>query len=279
MLITTRSDTPTENRRSSPSANPPEKYVPDLVYSTTRSLLRIVGSDDALSLLSQLVRKLGGNIVPASVNEPDALAIDISLGHGEPIYPVAKPGSAAHWLLSTYLPNVVKDAQAAFELARRAEILAKDAGIDTVSGLPSHRTLSRLVTRLQTGDAIVAVDLDWIHVIGADDVQSDQEILRAFARDLRNATRANEFCGRSSGGEFVALLNDPGSDGAFKLLERLQERWAKRPSTMPHTFSGGVATVDERGWRPAIQAADRVLRRCQETGNCWESAQAEDYQA
>ena len=85
--------------------------------------------------------------------------------------------------------------------------------------------------------------------------------------------------GRASGGEFVALLNEPGTDGAFKLLERLQERWEKRPSTMPHTFSGGISTVDDRGWRPAIQAADRALRRCQETGNHWESAQAEDYEA
>jgi hypothetical protein len=73
-------------------------------------------------------------------------------------------------------------------------------------------------------------------------------------------------------------MNDPGQDGAFKLLERLQSRWEKRPSTMPLTFSGGIAPVDERGWRPAIQAADRALRRCQEKGNCWQSASAEDYE-
>lgn len=280
MLINSRTETLTDPQRgAAPSTNPPEKYVPDLVYSSTRSLLRVAAADEAIGLLSGLVRKLGGNIVPESANDPDAMSIDISLGHGEPVYPVAKPGSAAHWLISTYVPNVVKDARAAFELALRAEVLAKDAGIDAVSGLPNHRTMSRLVTRLQTGDAIVATDLDWVHVLGNDDVQSDQEILRAFARDLRNATRANEFCGRASGGEFVALLNEPGADGAFKLLERLQARWEKRPSTMPHTFSGGIATVDERGWRPAIQAADRALRRCQETGNHWESAQADDYEA
>lgn len=278
MLITSRSDSPAAGRPA-PSTNPPEKYVPDLVYSATRSLMRIAGSDEAISLLSGLVRKLGGNIVPASADDPHALPIDISLGHGEAVYPVAEPGSAAHWLISTYLPNVVKDAQAAFAMALRAEVLAKDAGIDPVSGLPSHRTLSRLVTRLQTGDAIVAVDLDWIHVLGTDGVQSDQEILRAFARDLRHATRATEFCGRSSGGEFIALLNNPGPDGAFKLLERLQARWEKRPSTIPHTFSAGIATVDDQGWRPAIQAADRALRRSQETGDHWESALPDDYAA
>lgn len=279
MLVKTRSETATDTRTPAPPADPPEKYVPDIVYSATRSLFRVSGSDEVISLLSKLVRRLGGNIVPAAADDPNALPIDISLGHGDPFYPAAEPGSAAHWLLSTYLPNVVKDAQAAFELAFRAEVLAKDAGIDAASGLPNHGTLSRLLTRLQAGDAIVAVDLDWGHAPGSDTVQSDREILRAFARDLRNATRATEFCGRASGGEFVALLNSPGPDGAAKLLERLQARWERRPPAIPHTFSGGIATLDERGWRPAIQAADRALRRNQETGGCWGSARAEDYDA
>lgn len=277
MLLNTRSEATPEMKRAVLAANPPDKYVPDSVYSATRAMMRISSSDDAIQILAQLVRKLGAEIARQSDNHEDALPIDISFGQGDPVYPVAKEGSAAHWLVSTYLPNAVKDAQSAFELARRAELLAKDAGIDAVSGLPNHRTLSRLVTRLGPGDAIVAADLDWVHAIGNEDMQADHEILRAFARDLRQATRANEFCGRNSGGEFVALLNDPGPEGASKLLERLATRWEKRPSTMPLTFSGGIAIVDDRGWRPAIQAADRVLRRCQEKGNCWESAGPEDY--
>lgn len=265
-------------KRSALVANPPEKYVPDPVYTATRNLLRVRASDGAISILVQLVRQLGGEIACESDGDQNAMAIDISLGQSEPVYPVAEAGSAAHWLISTYLPNVVADARSAFELAMRAELLAKDAGIDPVSGLPNHRTLSRLVTRLGPGDAIVAVDLDWAHAMGNANAHADNETLRAFARDLRQATRANEFCGRSSGGEFFALLNDPGPEGAFKLLERLHARWAKRPSTMVITFSGGVAIVDERGWRPAIQAADKVLRRCQEKGNCWEAAAPEDYE-
>lgn len=264
-------------KRAALAANQTDRYVPDSIYAATRSLMRIASADDAISILSQLVRRLGGDIVRRSDPGEDGIEIDISLGHGEPIYPAAKPGSAAHWLITTYMPNLVKDAHAAFALAHRAELLAKDAGIDPVSGLPNHRTLSRLVTRLGPGDSIVAVDLDWVHAIGNPEMQEDHAVLRAFARELRQATRANEFCGRSSGGEFVALLNDPGPEGSFKLLERLADRWARRPPTMPLTFSGGIALIDDRGWRPAIQAADSALRRCQERGNCWELARPEDY--
>jgi len=277
MLVTGQSEPRIGNTEAAPPTSPPERYVPDLVYSATRALLRVGRSDEALSLLSELVHDLGGSTTPTSANDPNALPIDISLGHGEPVYPVAEPGSAAHWMLSTYLPCVIEDVRAAFELASRVETLAKDAGIDPASGLPNHGTLSRLVARLQPGDAIVAVDLDWDHFPGSGATQDNQAIVRAFARDLRSATRATEACCRSGGGEFVALLNEPGSEGAFRLLERLQARWQRRPQTIPHTFSGGIATVDGRGWRPAIQAADRALRRCQRTGGSWEHAQPEDY--
>jgi diguanylate cyclase (GGDEF)-like protein len=279
MLVTTGSEHLAEDQRAAPITDPPEKYVPDLVYSATRLLLRARGPDEAVSLLSQLVHDLGGSTVPASANDPNALPIDISLGQGEPVYAVASPRSAARWLLSTYLPDVIEDARVALELASRAEVLAKDAGIDPVSGLPSHGTLSRLVARLKPGDAIVAVDVDWDRFPGSGTAHGDQEIVRAFARDLRKAARATEFCCRSGGGEFVALLNEPGSEGAFKLLGRLQDRWVKRPQAIPHTFSGGIATIDDRGWRPAIQAADRALRRSQKTGDCWEAAQPEDYES
>lgn len=278
MLITTRLDLTAEQAEPSRPADPPEKYVPDVVYSATRSLMRVSTSEEVIGILTELVRRLGGDIVPASAEDPDALRIDISMGQGDPVYPVAASGSASHWLIRTYLPNVIEDAQTAYDLTRRAEQLAKDAGIDSASALPNHRTLSRVVTRLQAGDAIVAVDLDWARGMREGESSEDQEMLRAFAHDVRQATRANEFCGRSSGGEFMVLLNNPGDHGAEKLLERLRDRWSKRPWKIGITFSGGIAAVDERGWRPAIQAADRALRRSQKKGDSWESALADDYE-
>lgn len=271
----TRKNT-TATQTPAPKKKLPEKYVPDEVYSSTRALLHVKTSEEAAGIVVQLVRRLGGEVVPASDDDPNALDIDLSLGHGDPVYPSAPEGSAARWLILNYVPRLVEDARVAFDLVQRAERLASDAGVDLVSGLPDHQTLSRLVTRLETGDAVVAVDLDWIRGIG-DGQHTDQDVLRRFARDLRSATRANEFCGRSRGGEFVVLLEKPGTEGAHKLLERLKARWDRRPDSIPHTFSAGIAPVDDRGWRAAIQAADRAMRRSQEAGDSWLTASAGDY--
>ena len=277
-MLTARKDSPQQEDRSTFGAVPQDdKYVPTAVYSAAQALLRITQTDEAAQVLVRLVRDLGGHAVPESIADEEALLIDISLGEGEPIYPSAPESSAAHWLLSNYIEGAVADAQAAIALARRADRLATDAGIDEMSALPDHQTMSRLVSRLREGDAVVALDLDWIKVVGSEQRYSDRDLLRSFGRSLRLATRATEYCGRFSGGELVVLMTDPSDEGGAKMLERLRDRWTNTAHPEELTFSAGIAVVDDQGWRPATQAADRALRRAQESGDSWETAQPEDY--
>jgi diguanylate cyclase (GGDEF)-like protein len=276
-MITTRKAPPVPHDAASITSAPSDdKYVPAAVHAATQSLLRVATSDQAAQVLVQLVRDLGGHTVPESLADPNALPIDISLGQGESVYPTASKGSATHWLLTTYMEAAVKDALAAIELVSAAERLATDAGIDPKSGLPDHQTMSRLLSRLEAGDAILAIDLDWIRLIGVDNHPGEEELLRLFGKALRLSTRATEYCGRFSGGEFLILLREPGSEGGTRVLERLRDRWDK----VPHdelTFSAGIAVLNDEGWRPAIEAADRALKRAQESGDRWETATQSDY--
>ena len=277
-MLTTRKDAPQQEDRPTFGAVPQDdNYVPSAVYLATQALLRVTRTDEAAQILVQMVRNLGGHAVPESIADEEALPIDISLGEGEPIYPSAPRGSATHWLLTTYVKGAVADAQAAIALVRRADRLAADAGIDETSALPDHKTMSRVVSRLTEGDAIVALDLDWIRVVGSEQQLSDRELLRSFGRSLRLATRATEYCGRFSSGELVVLMTDPSDEGPTRMLERLRERWAKESHPQELTFSAGIAVVGEQGWRPATQAADGALRRAQESGDSWETARPEDY--
>jgi GGDEF domain-containing protein len=277
-MLTTRKDSPQQEDRSTFGTVPQDdKYVPAAVYSAAQALLRITQTDEAAQVLVKLVRDLGGHAVPESIADDEALTIDISLGEGEPVFPSAPEGSAARWLLNTYMQGAAADARAAISLVRRAERLATDAGIDEASALPDHQTMSRLVSRLTEGDAVVAIDLDWIKVVGNNQQLSDREILRSFGKTLRLATRATEHCGRFSGGEFLVLMNNPSDEGGNRMLERLRERWTKAPRPQELTFSAGIAAVDSRGWRPATEAADKARRRAQESGDCWETARPEDY--
>jgi len=277
-MLTTRQDSPVIKGRSTAGADPrDDKYVPSAVLSAAQALLRLTRTGEAAQVLVELVRDLGGHAVPESIADEEALTIDISLGEGEPVFPSAPQGSAAHWLLTTYIEAAVADAEAAISLVRRAERLASDAGIDKASALPDHQTMSRLVSRLTEGDAVVAIDLDWIRVIGSDQQLSDREIIRSFGKTLRLATRATDHCGRFSGGEFLVLMTNPSEEGGTKMLERLRERWIKAPRPQELTFSAGIAAVDDQGWRPATEAANMARRRAQDSGDCWETARPEDY--
>ncbi|MCH8814057.1 MAG: diguanylate cyclase [Chloroflexi bacterium] len=277
-MLTTRKDSPVlEGTPTLGAAPQDDKYVPAAVYSAAQALLRVARTDEAAQVLVRLVRDLGGHAVPESIADQETLPIDISLGEGEPVYPSAPEGSATHWLLTTYIEGAVADAQAAIALVRRAERLAADAGIDETSALPDHQTMSRLVSRLREGDAIVALDLDWIRVVGTDQEFSDRDLLRSLGKTLRQATRATEYCGRFSGGEFVVLMANPTELGGTRMLERLRERWANAAHPQELTFSAGIAVVGEQGWRTAVQAADRALRRAQESGDSWETARPDDY--
>ena len=276
-MLKTRDESPAPDSTAAITNIPRnDKYVPAAVYAATQALLRVESTDQAAQVLVQLVRDLGGHAVPDSLSDPDAMPIDISLGEGGLVYPSASEGSTAHWLLTEYIEDAVEDAKSAIELMRAAQRLATDAGIDPISGLPDQKTMSRLLSRLVEGDAIVAMDLDWVRTIGTDQ-PSDQEILRSFGRSLRLATRAMEHCGRSTGGEFLALLYAPGEEGCLRLLERFRDRWQKSDYANELTFSAGIACVNDQGWRSTIQAADRALRRGQESSDKWETATPDDY--
>jgi len=276
-MLKTRDESPAPDSAAAITNIPRnDKYVPAAVHTATQALLRVENVDQAAQVLVQLVRDLGGHAVPDSLSDPDAMPIDISLGEGGLVFPSASPGSTAHWLLTEYMEAAVADATAAIELMRAAQRLATDAGIDQISGLPDQQTMSRLLSRLVESDAIVAMDLDWVRAIGTDQ-PSDQMILRSFGRSLRMATRATEHCGRSAGGEFLVLMYEPGEEGCLRLLERFRDRWQKSEYGNDLTFSAGMARVSDQGWRSAIQAADRALRRGQESGDKWETATPEDY--
>src|ERR671910_315634 len=59
----------------------------------------------------------------AAAGQPDSwgLPIDLSLGEGEPILPVAEPLSLARMQLEQMLPGLVEDARRAVQLLRRSE--------------------------------------------------------------------------------------------------------------------------------------------------------------
>ncbi len=256
----------------------PRDLIPRPIYRATRSLLRIHSAEEAVGIIIDAVKQLGGGTAPARVGHPDALPIDISLGEGEPLLATAKPGSTARRHLEEFVPNLAEDARVALELNHRVDRLAREAGVDTLTGLPNRRTMGRVMGRLVDGDILVALDLDNFNKINeAHGYDAGDDILRGFSRALRHAVRATDHFGRMGPEEFLVVLQGAAVPAADKLLTRLREHWLSvRP--LPVSFSAGIAAMSDHDWRRALQAADRALLRAKEAGrDRWETAKEADY--
>ena len=90
----------------------------EAAYRATRALLHAGSAGQVVDVLVHLVAELGGEVEPAETAGPDALPLDLSLGVGPPMLPVADPYSIARMQLERVLPTVLEDARRAAALVR-----------------------------------------------------------------------------------------------------------------------------------------------------------------
>ena len=104
-----------------------ERAESDAVTNLLRGLLRVRSAGAAVELLHLTIRRLGATVVLAADAGPDALPLDVSLGEGPPLLPVAEPMSVARLQLERILPRLVEDTRHAVALLRQRERFEDDA--------------------------------------------------------------------------------------------------------------------------------------------------------
>jgi diguanylate cyclase (GGDEF)-like protein len=252
--------------------------VPAALHQATRRLIGVTNAEQACEIGQALVYELGGSVEEAFTASGDVMPMDISLGQARGFFPSAQPGTPARTAIETYLPIFLEDARRALEQRYVVERLARDAGVDPLTGLADRVAMSRLMARLSTGDLLVALDLDDFRELNEQSGrQAGDDTLRAFAQALRQTTRANEACSRMGGDEFLVVLYQSKATIARSFLARLGKRWTGGTPPRP-TFSAGFASVEANDWRSALAAAERALVRAKRAGPAaWESAEPRDY--
>ncbi|MDZ7675627.1 MAG: GGDEF domain-containing protein [Acidimicrobiales bacterium] len=246
------------------------------VLNATRSLLHIEHASDVREIAVTLVNDLGGELVEAGENPPDALPVDMSFGSGPPL--LALPMSdVARMRLERFLPSFVEDGTRALALVRTTDRLAVDAGIDPLTGLANRRASGRVLGRVRAGDVVVYIDFD--HFKELNDSLGHGEgdrVLKEFGATLRDGIRQQDHAGRRGGEEFIVVVTGATVDDARTLCNRLRAEWtARRPHAVG--FSAGIAVV--RPGANTLVAADRALYRAKELGRGQDQvAQDEDYQ-
>jgi hypothetical protein len=89
-------------------------------YESTRRLLRVGTPREAVSVLTALVRRLGGTALSPRPSDPRTMDLDLSLGEGDPMVPAAEPFSVSRLCLEEVLPAAVDDARRIVVLLRAA---------------------------------------------------------------------------------------------------------------------------------------------------------------
>lgn len=155
------------------------------------------------------------------------------------------------------------------ELRARQDELLQLATTDPLTATNNRRRflelldteLARVKRHGGTG-ALLMTDLDHFKRINdAHGHAAGDEVLRHYARLIRESLRRTDAVGRLGGEEFAILLPEEGLEGAFELAERIRTRLESTPAqvgdqSVPVTVSIGIAAL-----RPEDETAEAPLQR------------------
>jgi DNA-binding transcriptional MerR regulator len=88
-----------------------DAYAVLAAYETARDLLRATEPAQVRDILAGLVRRLGGEVGEAALQNDTVLPVDLAFGEGPPLLPRAPSPSVARMRLEAVLPLVMEDAR------------------------------------------------------------------------------------------------------------------------------------------------------------------------
>lgn len=176
-----------------------------------------------------------------------------------------------------FLTKPIKASQLVAVVKNRLErlrILRSYMVKDSLTGLLNHTSfnnqLRQEINRCQrqnTRLALAIMDLD--HFKDVNDTYGHavgDSVLKSLSRLLKQRLRKSDIIGRYGGEEFVAILLDADTEGAFQVLDDIRSHFSEVQHYAPNkglftvTFSCGIATFPEFTNLPLLsEAADRGL--------------------
>lgn len=178
------------------------------------------------------------------------------------------------------LSALCAEACTGLENARLRAELARTAATDYLTGLPNRREFERLLAEemsrcksRNTGLALVLLDVDEFKQ--CNDLKghaAGDEVLKALAAAIRDASTEADSAARYGGDEFALLLPGKGAGQAVEVAEKVRQNFKKRlkaidPSLAHVTLSAGVgchhygASLED-----LVQEADRAVLRAKREG-------------
>src|SRR6185437_4726078 len=105
-----------------------DAYAVLATYETARNLLRATDAGQVRDIRAGLVRRLGGEVGEAALQDDTVMPVDLAFGEGPPLLPRAPSPSVARMRLEAVLPLAVEDAR----------VVVHRLQLSTPSGTPSQ---------------------------------------------------------------------------------------------------------------------------------------------
>lgn len=151
---------------------------------------------------------------------------------------------------------------------------------DELTGLMNRRGLKekayfkmRSAKRFGTPLACIAIDIDYFKKINDTYGHDAGDAMLCHVSNLMSAMmRATDIVARQGGEEFVLILEQTDTQGAWQVAEKLREKIAETPLqyqhlTIPLTISLGIDTLDEETTlQQLIKNADTALYEAKDAG-------------
>lgn len=216
---------------------PADAPLADLVAAALRALVHARDADGLRTVLAAVVGDLGGALVPARFEPDHALPIDVSLGIGEPVVPVAPPASVAALRLAEALPGLVHDARA---------LLSRSAAPTSPGPFYGPADASTYLAHVAAGEREQAVRLVHGAVSGGTPVPSVvQDVLAPAQREVGERwyrgewSVADEHAATAISETAAAVL--PRHDGLARVVFACPDgEWHTLPSRLASLAATGV---------------------------------------
>ncbi|MBW3659360.1 MAG: hypothetical protein KY457_12025 [Actinobacteria bacterium] len=204
-----------------------ELFLLHALTDAQRSLLGMRHRADARDALEAFVGRLGGSVAPAHPPDEHALPLDISLGSGEPLVPVAAPGTPVRERLERTLPELVRQARNLAATFEGLQLSRRDGAVDHLTGAPKRTSLAVALEHAVPGEdrllGLVVGDGGWlIEPFGRMRIDG---LVRALAGLVQSLRRPTDLWARLEGHGLAILALRSTEERTTDLLGEVVRRW------------------------------------------------------